>query len=166
MWEAYTVKQIEQFFEWLTGSSEAAQYETVVDGISQLAEIYLSEAKSGRKHGLQAYGDMAISVLSIANSLYHLPEKHVVLTAKLSLSDEGGELVRKRPYFPGRELNIHIPHLYDEILCLGTFTTPEFGVQKCFITSETVDLIARDRSERLAQYMPPDLAAIITACSS
>ena len=58
--QAFTAKLIDDFFEWLFSSAETKNFDTlVVDSISQMCNIYLADAKTKSKHGLQQYGDMA-----------------------------------------------------------------------------------------------------------
>jgi hypothetical protein len=82
----------------------------------------------------------------------------------------GGEVVhtpvmQKRPYFPGKDLNIKIPHLFDSVLHLG----------KCLIegkqtpalrTIQTSEIFARERSGKLAELEPSNLAYIFNKALS
>jgi hypothetical protein len=160
-WEAYDVPRINEFFKWLFTSNEARNYDTVgIDSISQLAEIILTDELKKNKDGRKAYGEMSRAVMEIVNALYYLPQKHVYLIGKQSVTDEGG-IMRKKPYFPGQDLNVKIPHMYDEILHIGMNQIA--GMPKPVIairTAESFDTMARDRSGRLAELEPPDLSAL------
>ena len=167
-WEAYTPAAIDEFFAWAFGSNEVHNFDTIaVDSISQSAEIYLSEALVKHKHGLKAYGDMAEKVMTHVTRLYYMQRKHVYIVAKQSISQEGGGLAVKRPYFPGNELNVKVPHLYDEILHVGLMQVPGVAGQvRAIRTMATLDVTARDRSGRLAECEPCDLAALFAKCMS
>ncbi|CAB4123294.1 AAA domain containing protein [uncultured Caudovirales phage] len=160
-WEAYDVPRINEFFKWLFTSNEARNYDTVgIDSISQLAEIILTDELKKNKDGRKAYGEMSRAVMEIVNALYYLPQKHVYLIGKQSTVDEGG-IMRKKPYFPGQDLNVKIPHMYDEILHIGMnqiagMPKPTIAIR----TAESFDTMARDRSGRLAELEPPDLSAL------
>ena len=160
-WEAYDVPRINEFFKWLFTSNEARNYDTVgIDSISQLAEIILTDELKKNKDGRKAYGEMSRAVMEIVNALYYLPQKHIYLIGKQSVVDENG-IQRKKPYFPGQDLNVKIPHMYDEILHIGMNQIA--GMPKSMIairTTETFDIMARDRSGRLAELEPPDLSAL------
>ena len=166
-WEAHDVPRINEFFDWLFESAEAKNFDTVcVDSISQLAEIILTDELKKNRDGRKAYGEMSRAVMKIVNGLYYLQQKHVYLIAKQTIVDEGG-IMRKKPYFPGQELNVRIPHLYDEILHIGLnqvagMTKPAIGIRTC----ETFDIMARDRSGRLAELEPPDLSALFAKAMS
>lgn len=166
-WEAYDVPRINEFFKWLFTSNEARNYDTVgIDSISQLAEIILTEELKRNKDGRKAYGEMSRAVMEIVNALYYLPQKHVYLIGKQSTVDEGG-IMRKKPYFPGQDLNVKIPHMYDEILHIGMSQVA--GMPKPVVairTAETFDIMARDRSGRLAELEPPDLSALFAKAMS
>jgi len=176
VWEAHNVPAIDDFFQWLNNSNEAKNFDTVcVDSASQMAEIYLAAELTTHKHGMKAYGEMSKSVMQHLGSssspmgrptgLYYMQEKHVYLIAKQQLTDEGGGFFKKRPYFPGRELNIKVPHLYDEILHAGVTQIPGVvGEQRAFRTLESLDATARDRSGRLDPFEPCDLAKLINKC--
>lgn len=161
-WEGYTVAKCMEFFNWLKGSNEAKNFDTVgVDSFSQFAEIVLKEALKANKHGLKAYGEMAETVMDVANLLFYMPQKHVYLIAKQTQHDEGG-VMKRRPYFPGQELNVKVPHLFDAILHIAKAQIP--GIiqpQLAIRTAGTIDITARDRSGRLNELEPPDLSALI-----
>lgn len=166
VWEAYTVQAIDEFFTWLKSSNEANNFDSVaVDSVSQMVETKLADALVSNKHGLKAYGDMAEWAMPHLRDLYHMQAKHVYLVAKQFSSEEGGGMQKKRPYFPGKELNVKVPHLYDEILCVGTFQIPGVqGEQRAIRTLDSLTVSARDRSGTLDEYEPCDLGALIAKC--
>ncbi len=166
-WEAYDADRIDEFFKWLFNSAEAKNFDTVgIDSISQLAEIFLTQELKRNKDGRKAYGEMSRRVMDIVNALYYLPQKHVYLIAKQSVLDEGGAL-RKKPYFPGQDLNVKIPHMYDEILHVGLSNVPGMPKPVTAIRClETFDVMARDRSGKLAELEPPDLYALFNKAMS
>lgn len=168
VWEAYTPAAIDEFMLWVNTSQEASNFDSVaVDSGSAMAEVYLGAALATNKHGLKAYGEMSEKCMKHLNALYLMPQKHVYIVAKQMLSEEGGGMKKKRPYFPGNELNIKVPHLYDEILCVGKYQIP--GVQgevPAIRTLDSLTVSARDRSGRLDEYEPTDLGALITKCMS
>lgn len=165
VWEAYTARAIDEFFDWLKRSNEPANFDTVgIDSVSQMAEIYLADAMKSNKHGLKAYGDMAEKVMEHVTFLYYLQQKHVYLIAKQHLTDEGGGMMKKRPYFPGKECNVKVPHLYDEILCVGNFQIPGAGEVRAIRAWDSLTVSARDRSGKLDEYEPCDLGALFVKC--
>lgn len=173
--EAYTVPRIEGFFNWLLGSDERKKYHTlIIDSTSQhmeaLVDFELSfKSKSGAKRdGQAAYGDAARHLMKRANELYFLQQMNVVLIAKLQKFEENNVIIN-RPYWPGKEVNVRLPHLYDEILCLGDFDVPGApvgpnGKTKAFLCRNRFDYVARDRSGELNEYEAPNMGNLIKKC--
>lgn len=166
-WDAYTPERIDEFFKWLFESREAANFDTVgIDSVSQLAEIILTQELNRNKDGRKAYGEMSRRVMDIINKLYYLPQKHIYLIAKQVTADENG-VAMKRPYFPGQDLNVKVPHLYDEILHIAEANIP--GMAKPVVAIRalpTFGIMARDRSGRLAELEPPNLGEVFKKCMS
>lgn len=171
---AETYAEITDFMVWFFKSSEAKQFHTLaIDSISNVAEIILIEELAKVKHGMKAYGLMSEKVMQICNSLFYMPEKHIVLIAKQGLIEngkqtiiQGGEvtyepILQKRPFFPGKDLNVKIPHLFDNVMHLGEVTIPgQPKPVKALRTKEITEIFARERSGLLADLEPPDLSAI------
>lgn len=158
--EADTPAKFDEFFKWLTETKEAAAFDTIgIDSISQLAEIILREEEKKNSHGLKAYGNMAERVYDYLHKLYYLPNKHIYLIGKQeTYTTDSGSM--RRPYFPGKELNVKVPHLFDEILHIAVANIPGAGQHKCIRTAATFDIMARDRSGNLAEFEPLDLTAL------
>ena len=163
---APTWKEIQGWFDWLFGSREAANYDTAaVDSISQMCEIHLRDNPRKVSHGLQSYGKMAEDVGDLLHKLYYMKNKHTYLICKQSVenTDNGS---KKRPYFPGNDLNVKVPHLFDEVLQLDMFAIPGHGTTRAFQTGNSFDSYCRDRTGLLAQFEPPDLSALFNKCMS
>lgn len=166
-WEAYTHEKVDEFFKWwMSDSREISNFDTLgIDSASQLAEIFLLRAEKKLKDGRAAYGDMSDNVMFILRYLYFQPNKHMYIICKQGFEDVQG-VRQSRPFFPGKDLNTKIPHMFDLILSLGTWNIPGYGQAKAFRTAPSLDTMARDRSGRLAEYEPPDLTAIFNKAMS
>lgn len=152
--EAYSIEKIEEFFAWLK-TPEANNFSSIaIDSVSQMAEIYLKHHLSNNRHGMKAYGDMSRDVYEHLEFLYYMKAKHIFLLAKQQTKDEGGGVLKKRPYFPGQELHVRVPHLYDQILHVGVANIPGQGQQRAITTQETFETNARDRSGKLNAIEP------------
>lgn len=160
-WEAPTVEKIDEFFVWLKTSAEARNFDTVgFDSISQIAELVLKQEKDPKrnKDGRAAYGKMADKVFDWCNDLYYAPQKHIVLIAKQGIEDGSG---LKKPFFPGQDLNVRIPHMFDAILHLGLHNLPGMAQPvKAIRCWQDFQYTARDRSGNLAELEPPDLGQL------
>lgn len=159
--EAYTVEAIDDFYKWLWSSSEAANFDTVcVDSVSQQAEIILIRELSKNKDWRKAYGELSRKMMEYLNGLYYTRNKHTYLICKQGTVDESGIKMRQ-PYFPGQDLGIKVPHLYDEILHLDMANVPGVaGAVQAFRCRAGFDVRARDRSGRLAEFEPPNLTQL------
>lgn len=162
-WQAFTGDRIDEFFRWLFTSAEAKNYDTVaIDSASQLADVYLQEALSGKSksgnkaHGLAAYGIMATAVMDHLRPLYYLQNKHTYVICK-----ETEVSTMKRPYFPGQQLNAEVPHLYDFILHLGIKNVPGVGNTLAFQCNQTYDVLSRNRTGNLSDYEQPDFGKLV-----
>lgn len=164
---AFTAAAVDEFFTWVFHSNETKNFDTIaIDSISQMCEIYLQGAltgksKSGNKmHGMAAYGEMARSSLEQLNGLYFLQQKHTYLIAKQELKDQAG-IVMKRPYFPGQQLPVEVPHKYDCVLQLDVQNVPGVGQTKAFRCIGSIDTVARNRTGTLAEFEPPHFGQLI-----
>ena len=161
--EANEDSKIKDFFKWICESNEAKGFDTIgIDSATQMAEIFLKGELQRNKDGRRAYGEMARAVKDIFDKLYYLPNKHIYLIAK---QGEDDITKKKKPYFPGQELNVYVPHLFDEVLQLGFHQIP--GQQQpiqSFKCKESFDAVARDRSGNLAEFEPPNLTHIFNKC--
>lgn len=157
-----TAQEIRDFYKWFFNSAESKKYDTLAaDSISQAAEIILADELPKHKNKLQAYGVMALDVMNILQGLFFMENKHTYLIAKQENRSEKND--KARPYFPGKEVNIRAPHLYDEILNLDTHANvPGFGEPiKAFMCHEQFAVAARDRSGALDLFEPPDFGHIV-----
>lgn len=158
---AFTADEIEDRFKWLFTSTETKNFDTVgVDSISQMAEIYLKGFLQKFKDGRKAYGEMSRAVMDKLEGIYFLQQKHTYLIAKEQKLDDNGMLV-KRPYMPGQDLPVKIPHLFDAILHLATVPIPGVGQQKAFRCISSIDVMARDRSGNMNEFEPPNFNEIV-----
>lgn len=158
-WGAWTPALIDEFFDWLFQSHEAKQFDTVViDSCSQMAETYLDHEYPRHKDKRAAYGEMSRRTRTHLEKLYFFPEKHTYLIGK-----QGTDGGKKRPYFPGQELNTWVPHRYDVVLYCDEFQGPQ-GKFKGFQTRGGYDTVARDRSGQLNEFEPCDLTALFAKC--
>jgi hypothetical protein len=158
--EAYTPEAIDDFYRWLGSSAEANNVDTVcVDSLSQQAEIILTQELGRNKDGRKAYGEMSRRIMEHLNRLYFTRNKHTYLICKQGTVEEGGSQ-KRRPYFPGQDLSVKIPHLFDEILHLDKANMPGVGSVVAFRCLGSYDITARDRSGKLAEFEKPDLTHI------
>lgn len=160
-YEAYTYARIREFWMWAIQSKEARQFNTFCcDSFSQMAEIILEEEfAKGPKDPRQAYGEMSKKVMEIANWIYFAKDFNAILIAKEGTDDERK---RVRPYFPGQDLNVKIPHLFDSVWRMEQNKLPNGTMQRMMRTQTNFAAFARDRSGNLAEVENADITYLIT----
>lgn len=160
-WIAPNKNRIDEFFKWFEHSSEAKNFDTlIIDSVTQMCEIALDDAKKRIKHGLQQYGDMAEYIMPYAERLYFMPQKHMYLISKEETQDSGF----RRPYYPGKQLPVAIPHRYDLILRVAKVSLSNVGEVTAFQCNGSYDVMARNRVGTLDTYEEPNFANIIRKC--
>lgn len=174
-WDAFTRPRAEEFFKWLFESKEASNFDTIaVDSGSQLAEISLMHWQKTCKDGRKAFGEMSQECMGYFDGMFFMPNKHIVLICKQMQAETGSSVVNQggafvvqtsyqsQPFFPGKDLNIKVPHRYDMILHMCKVQIPGHGEQRALRTKGSNDVLARDRSGLLAEFEPPDLTALFS----
>lgn len=165
-YRAFTAKAIDEFFLWFFNSAEVKNFDTLaIDSTSQMADIYLQEAKKTIKHGLQQYGVMAENTMGHLRRLYFTEYKHAYLIAKEQTLTVNNIQLRK-PYYPGQQLPIDVPHMYDNVLHLAKVPIPGVGEQLAFRCIGSYDTIARNRTGNLNEFEPPDFGQIVQKAMS
>lgn len=155
---ADTYAKQRDFWRWATSSNEARQFETkCCDSISQMAEIILEEErKAGGKDPRKFYGELSLKMMEIMNMIYFAPGMNALLIAKEGSLESDG-ITKFRPYFPGQDLNIKIPHLYDSVWRIELLRVQDGSMQRVIRTKENHNAFARERSGNLAELEPPDI---------
>jgi hypothetical protein len=158
--DLFTPERIDDFFKWLKSSHEVRNFDTIgTDSASQMAEIYLKQGHEKNKDGRAAYGHMSDKVREHLDTLFFMQQKHTYIICKQGYAEIDGQRMAV-PYFPGKDLPVYVPHLYDIILHLGIHSVPSVGQVKAFRCAASFDSVARDRSGNLAEFEPPNLTAL------
>lgn len=160
--QAFEGKLIDSFFDWwFSDSKEINNFDTLaIDSASEMCDIYLKEAEKTNKHGLAAYGEMARIVSKHLNKLYFMPNKHAYIVAKQEIISDNG-FTYKRPYYPGKQLPVEMPHKFDNIIHVDIYPIPGVGQVKAFRCLGTIDTMARDRSGLLNEYEEPHFGKLV-----
>lgn len=157
-WLAPTKDKFDEFMKWFEYSAENKNFDTLImDSSSHLCETALADAKRRIRHGQAIYGDMADYVFPYMERLYFMPQKHMYIIAKEEVQDSGF----RRPYYPGKILNVQIPSRYDCILRVAKVPIPNVGEQTAFQCNGSYDVMARNRTGTLNDFEPPDFGALI-----
>lgn len=159
---AFNIAAINEFFTWISSSKEVSNFDTIcIDSVSQMCEIILSDELNKNKDGRKAYGELSRKVMEKLNVLYFMPQKHLFLICKEQNLDGN-----RRPFFPGQDLPVKIPHLFDAVLRLAIHNVPTMGQVKAFRCIGAYDEAARDRTGNLLEFEPPHFGNLITKAMS
>ena len=128
--------------------------------------------KTGRPDTRGAYGLMAREVIGLLKHLQHAPGKTVVMVGILErVADEFGK-VTWQPQMEGGKAARELPGIVDQVITLALFSRekdgtprhdPERGTERLFVcrAGNRFGLPAKDRSGRLDETEPADLAALL-----
>lgn len=170
---AFNPAKVDEFMLWWLNSQEATRFQTLIwDSVSESCEKFIEIEQGGtskagnEQHGQRIYGKMSSWMMRHLSSLYYQPGRNIILICKQQMFDINGGIYI-RPYFPGKELPVKVPHRYDLITRLGEWIIP--GVQtpagangvRAFWTREQFNQMGRDRSGNLAEFEPPNVAQLI-----
>jgi hypothetical protein len=167
VWVADTGARIIEFVTWLRDSAEPRKYfQTVgMDSGSQMAEIFLTEAQKNNKDGRRAFMLMSQNMMWVFNTLYYIQGLHVYIICKEGNYDDSG-VTKFRAFFPGQDLYVKTPHLYDEIFRVEHVRMNDGTTRPMFRTRNGFNCTARDRIGKLDEFEPTDLTHIIRKCLS
>lgn len=164
---AFNAAAIADFFAWFKSSAEVKNFDTIcIDSASQMAETIVYEKLGGKSKagntpdGKKVYGEMSREVMEYLNMLHYRQGINVICVAKQGVFEEMGTSFTK-PVFPGRDLNVRAPHLFDEVIHIGTHLESGVADKSTLQCRPSFSILARDRSDALTQYEPADMAALI-----
>ena len=156
--EIKSIEDLTEAYEWVINSD----YESVaIDSISEVAEVILNFEKKSNKDPRAAYGAMQEQIAEIIRAFRDIPNKHVLMTAKLEKStDEMGRILYA-PSMPGNKSGQSLPYFFDEVLALRVEKDADNVVQRALMCDSDGLWLAKDRSGKLETWEQPDLGVII-----
>lgn len=160
--EIKTIADLENAFQWLHESAEAAEFESVaVDSISEIAEVCLANEMSLTKDGRRAYGEMNTQMSHIIRGFRDLKGKNVYISAKLSLDKDENGVMMYAPSMPGKTAGQAVPYFFDVVSAVRVEKDPEGNVYHVMQCKPDGRWQAKDRSGKLDMWEPTDLGKII-----
>lgn len=158
--EISSMSELMEAYEWLKGSVEATQFESVaIDSISEIAEVVLNFEKKATKDPRQAYGAMQEQMSDLIRAFRDLP-RHVYMSAKLEKSSDEMGRVMYAPSMPGNKTGQALPYFFDEVLALRV-ERKEGETYRVLMCDSDGLWSAKDRSGKLEAWEAPDLGACI-----
>ena len=159
--EISSMEQLKEAYDWLMGSEEAKQFETVaLDSLSEIAEVCLSTEKANSKDPRQAYGEMQDQMTKIIRAFRDLPGRNVYMSAKLEKAQNEMGQVLFAPSAPGKAITQALPYFFDEVFALRMERDQEGKPQRALLCQPDGVWEAKDRSGKLDQWEAPDLGAV------
>lgn len=160
--EVKTVEDLQDAYNWCANSPQAQGFQTIgMDSISEIAEVVLNNAKRQVKDPRQAYGELIEKMESVVRMFRDLPNKNVVISAKMEPSkDELTGIVKYGPSMPGAKLGQKLPYFFDEVFRLGVGQTPQGEKYRFLQTQPDLQFEAKDRSGALDPVETPILSAV------
>ena len=144
----------------LTKLASTNKYRWVIlDSISEIAEVCLTEEMGRTKDGRAAYGEMATAIKSMLRGFRDLPF-HVVMIAKQERAQTESGAMLYGPSMPGKTLTQGIAYMFDEVFALRVSKSADGSTVRELQTQPDGVYDCKDRSGSLAAYEPPSLAAI------
>ena len=127
--------------------------------------------KSGKPDIRGAYGLMAREVIGLLKHLQHAPGKTTIMVGILEkVTDEFGR-VTWQPQMEGGKAGRELPGIVDQVISMALFTRdgegwrhdPDKGTERRLVcrAGNSFGLPAKDRSGRLDETEPPDIAALL-----
>jgi phage nucleotide-binding protein len=160
--EITSMQELKEAYQWLTGSAEAAEFESVaLDSISEIAEVVLNQEKKVNKDPRAAYGAMQEQMADIIRGFRDLPGKHVYMSAKLEKTQDEMGRVLYAPSMPGNKTGQSLPYFFDEVLALRVEKDAEGFTRRALMTDGDGLWLAKDRSGKLEVWEDADLGEII-----
>lgn len=136
-----------------------------LDSVSEIAEVCLSDEMARKNKdgepvdGRQAYGKMANIILKMLRGFRDLP-MNVIMTCQQGREQSEDGRVYKGPMLPGKKAAQKLPYLFDEVFALCLSKREDGSVQRSLLTSNDGIFEAKDRSDSLSLWEPPDLAHV------
>lgn len=161
--ELDTVERLREMYKFLVSSDHEYTW-AVLDSISELAEMALSEQKAKHKDGRRAYGEMGEIIIKLLRAFRTL-DINVYFAAKQRRDSVDGRLLYI-PSMPGSTLTEKRPIAHDFDFVFSLYAdddqTDENGIPRRFLRTQGEDhqAKARDPKHVLGVVEPADLGAI------
>jgi hypothetical protein len=169
--EVHGMSEFEEVFQWCLKSADAKKFDTfALDSITEIAEVCLLEekaitrakAKGGKPNNFEPYAELQEKIMGALRGFRDMPNKNVLFIGQEEFDkDETTGMMIYRPVMPGKQLTRQLPYVFDEILQLVRFTTPEGQPYNALRTIADAQNTAGDRSGKLDPWEQADISQII-----
>lgn len=134
----------------------------MLDSVSDIAEIVLSEEKALTKDPRKAYGELQDQMMRVLRGFRDLKGKNVVFNCKQDyIKDEQTGYTRYSPMLPGQNLAKNIPYMFDFVLALRKDKDDNDQWVRYFQCESDLQYVAKNRGGKLDMFEPADLTHIV-----
>lgn len=133
----------------------------VIDSITEISEIILADGLKNNKDPRKAYGECLEETKDIIRKFKHIEGKNVYMIAKQTYEKDENGVMMYGPLFPGRQLPIAIPYMFDTVMALRVFQGEDGDRQTALMCQTDGKWKAKDRGGKLDQFEKPDLGHIV-----
>lgn len=150
--EVTTKPEVDEAYQFLLGSNEAKQYQTIcLDSISEISEICLVEKKEENSDGRQYWMNLAQEIATMIRNFRDDLRFHVAFTAKMErVKDDYTGVTTHKSFMPGRNLSIALPYFFDMLFAMRLGEMEDgTGSYRYIQPQPSVDYEAKDRSGAL-----------------
>lgn len=159
--EISSLDDVREAYAFLKGSDHDYSW-VALDSYSEIMEVALAEFKETSKDPRQAYGQVIETGTALARAFRDLPLGVYFSAKSEKIRDEATGRISAGISMPGSRLGQSIPYLFDEVFHLFSATDKESGeLERWLQTSGDQRADAKDRSGKLEQYEPANLADIV-----
>lgn len=154
--EVRTFGQMDEVYEHLV---QEYRYSWVcIDSISEVADVVLANEKATQNDGRAAYGNLADIMMGMLRAFRDIPDYNVMMSAKMTrFTDEITNRTMYWPLMPGKQLTNGIGYLFDQVCALRVEEDQDGKKERWLQTSRDIQYEAKDRSDVLEMFEPPDL---------
>jgi len=133
----------------------------VVDALSEMSSMFLSELKQKHRDSRQAYMEMGDLIKQAVSMLRGLKCNKYFITHQDQIQDDAGCLLYS-PSLEGNALKQKLPQFFDIVACYRIFKKEDGSVTRALQTSSEADqrFVCKDRSQALDAYEKPNIKAI------
>lgn len=165
-----TYKELIEAYQWIMSSNEAKRYGTyVLDSMSEIAEVVLSEEKKKNRDGRAAHGETQQQMYQLMRQFRDIKGHHKYFIAKEQRLQDG-LIKRSSPIMPSEKLVEQLPYFFDLVLHLyvGDYidSNGQRQAYRALHTGAGQEWDAKDRSGNLDAIEYPDLSKIIAKATT
>jgi hypothetical protein len=163
--ELKSVQDLTAAHAYLSGPN-GADYDTIIlDSISEIAEVVLSNAKAQLRDPRAAYGELSEKVTMLIRAFRDMPGKNVVFIAKL-VNKEIDSVMQAMPAMPGQSLTQGLSYFFDEVAVMRIGKTENGATYRYLQFQPDYTHVAKDRSGALSAIEEPHLGKLFARISA